>query len=82
MIESVDVIEQVMRKILLEKKCSLETANWLEVELDEAFPEDDEVQDFVTDLALYRPQGGKSLHDEEELLSKIRSFLNYIVSLK
>ena len=82
MIESVDVIEQVMRKILLEKKCSLETANWLAVELDEAFPEDDEVQDFVTDLALYRPQGGEFLHDEEELLSKIRSFLNYIVSLK
>ena len=82
MIERVGVIEQVVRKMLLEKRCSLEIANWLEVELDEMFPQDDEVQDFITDLAMYRPQGGEFLHNEEEILSKCRNFLKYIESLK
>lgn len=77
--ERIKKIEQVLYIILLEKKCSIKTANWLEVELDEVFPKDCEIQDFVTDLALYRPQGGECLIDEKELIKKCKNIRDHII---
>lgn len=80
--ERIKKIEQVLYNIISEEKCSLKTANWLEVELDEVFPRDCEIQDFVTDLALYQPQGGDCLIDEKELIKKCINIWNHIVEIK
>ena len=79
--ERIQKIKQVLHEILLEESCSLKTANWLEVELDEIFPQDCEIQDFITDLALYVPQGGDNLINEMELVKKCKYIWNYIVKL-
>lgn len=79
--ERIKKIEHVLYIILSEEKCSLKTANWLEAELDEVFPKDYEIQDFVTDLALYRPQGGDCLIDENELIKKCKNIWNHIAEI-
>lgn len=65
----------------MEERCTLITANWLEAELDEIFPQDCEIQDFITDLALYVPQGGDYLINEMELVKKCKYIWSYIVKL-
>ena len=63
------------------ERCSVKTANWLESELDEIFPQDCEIQDFIADLALYVPQGGDYLINEVELVKKCKYIWKYIVNL-
>ena len=79
--ERIKKVEQVLQKILLERECPLNIANWLEVELDELFPFDCAIQDFVTELALYQPRGGEFLINEEELIKRCESILSYIVEI-
>ncbi len=57
---------------LLEQFCSghdnsIKAANAIEVALDDAFPNDGQVQDVVLALASYRPGGGEFLYDEQEI---------------
>ncbi len=49
---------------------SLSAAGRIEVALDEAFPDDDDVQEFVTCFASYRPGGGDYLYDESQIVAK------------
>ena len=65
----------------MEERCSLKTANWLEVELDEAFLQECEIQDFITELALYLPQGGDYLISEKELVEKCKSIWNHMIEM-
>ena len=46
---------------------SLESAGLIEVGLDDAFPDNDWISDKVLMLASYRPGGGESLYDEEQV---------------
>lgn len=46
---------------------SIAAANAIEVSIDEAFPDDEEMQDVVVKLASYNPVGGDFLYDEEQI---------------
>lgn len=46
---------------------SVESAGLIEVGLDDAFPDNDWISDKVLMLASYRPGGGESLYDEEQV---------------
>lgn len=68
----VDVIS-TLSFIVSKRQCSIELANWLEVELDELFPDDEEIQEFITCLALYQPGGGEYLFDTSEIIEKCKN---------
>lgn len=76
--ERIKNIKKILFTIFTEEKCSINTANFLEVELDEAFPEDCIIQDFITELALYQPYGGDYLINEKDLIKKCKNIWNYI----
>ena len=46
---------------------SVESAGLIEAGLDDAFPDNDWISDRVLMLASYRPGGGESLHDEQQV---------------
>ncbi len=73
----VEVIN-TLKVIVLEEKCSIELANWLEVEFDELFPEDEEVQEFITCLALYQPGWREYLLDTSEIIEKCKLILKIV----
>ena len=50
---------------------SVSSANAIEVAIDDAFPEDEEMQDVVLMLASYRPGGGDFLYDAGEVRMKL-----------
>lgn len=57
---------------------SIALANFIEVALDDACPDDDRIQEVVAVLAAYRPGGGEFLYDEFQVgaeLRKIRGLL-------
>lgn len=54
---------------------SLEFAGRLEVAIDEAFPDDDDLKDLVLALACYQPGGGPFLYNEEQILRMCQSAL-------
>lgn len=69
-----------MKLMIMEKNCSIELANWLEVELDELYPNNDEIQEFVTCLALYQPGGGEYLLGINEIIEKCKPILKILES--
>jgi len=67
-------------RLLVERFCSgddvsISSANAIEVALDDAFPNDDVVQDVVLMLASYRPGGGEFLYDEAQVKKRLVSIL-------
>jgi hypothetical protein len=50
---------------------SLETVGRIEAGLDDAFPDNDWIADKVLMLASYRPGGGESFYDEEQVRSEL-----------
>ena len=46
---------------------SIAAVNAIEVAVEEMFPNDDEMQDVVVQLASYRPGGGEYLYNEAEI---------------
>lgn len=59
---------------------SMAIAGKIEVSLDELFPDDDEIQDFVTDFASYRPEGGEYLYDENRMIQICKHLLSILES--
>ena len=59
---------------------SLAIAGKIEVTLDELFPDDDEIQDFVTCFASYRPGGGEYLYDEVRMIEICKHLLGIFES--
>ncbi len=51
------------------------TAGEIEFLLDEEFPDDDEMQDYVSDLSRFAPGGGEHLHDENQIAKVCRDIL-------
>ena len=69
-----DKILFLIEKFISGEDISISSANKIESALDDAFGEDDEVQDVVLMLASYRPEGGDYLYNSEDvkiLLKKI-----------
>ena len=60
---------------------TLETANSLEVMLDENFPHDDFMQETVEILAMFRPGGGEWLFDETYVRSRLKHTIFYLERL-
>lgn len=57
---------------------SLSMASRLEVLLDETYPDDEVVQDRVSDLARYRPGGGDFLLDVDDMRLRLRRLRDYL----
>jgi hypothetical protein len=50
---------------------SVESAQFIEVGLDDAFPDNDWISERVLMLASYRPGGGDGLYDEEQMRAEL-----------
>lgn len=68
--DEIQRIVSLVDKFASGERSSLADAQEIEVALDDAFPEDDEIQDFVTDFASYRPGGGEFLYGHEAMANK------------
>jgi hypothetical protein len=56
-------------------------AGLMEQIVDEEFPDDEEMQDFVTDLARFTPGGGVHLLDEDDIARVCRGILRRLDEL-
>lgn len=65
-------IVELIDKFISKEDTSTNLANEIEVAIDEAFPDDDYMQDVVVMLASYRPGGGDYLYDEYEIIDKLK----------
>lgn len=54
---------------------SVANANAIEVAIDEAFPNDELMQDTMLMLASYRPGGGEYLYDEQSIRRQLEKIL-------
>jgi hypothetical protein len=54
---------------------STAAAGEIEFLLDEEFPDDDEMQGYVSDLSRFAPGGGEHLHDENQIAKVCRDIL-------
>lgn len=78
--KEIQTIIEMLNKFISREDCSMEIAGKIEVALDELFPDNDEIQDFVTCFASYRPGGGDYLYDEESMIKESEILLNIIYS--
>jgi hypothetical protein len=60
---------------------SIAIANEIEVALDDAFPDDDFLQETVEILALYRPAGGEYLFDANAVATRLGETRSYLLKL-
>ena len=68
-------IHQLIERFCSGADISVKAANAIEVALDDAFPDDERVQDVVLCFASYRPGGGDFLYDEQEVRRQLASLL-------
>ncbi|WP_334381186.1 MULTISPECIES: hypothetical protein [unclassified Bradyrhizobium] len=60
---------------------SIASANEIEAALDDAFPDDDYLQQTVEILAMYRPEGGEYLFDANAVDTRLRETRSYLLKL-
>lgn len=60
------------------KDISMANAQHIEALLDAYYGRDEVIQDFITDLALYRPGGGEYLYSHAEIVPKANYILAYM----
>jgi hypothetical protein len=60
---------------------SIASASEIEVALDDAFPDDDYLQQTVEILAMYRPEGGEYLFDTDAVDIRLREARKYLLKL-
>ena len=68
-----------MEKLINGSDISIKNANWIEAYLDDTYPDDDVIQEFVTSLALYTPGGGELLYGKDQIAKEAKYILNYIL---
>lgn len=66
-------------KFISGEDVSIASANAIEVALDEAFPNDELMQDTVLMLASYRPGGGDYLYGEEVVRHQLEKSLKRLL---
>ncbi|HEV7321564.1 MAG TPA: hypothetical protein VGO04_23415 [Ensifer sp.] len=74
-------IEAMLDAFIAADRPSILLANEIEVALDDAYPDNDYVQDLVSMLAMYRPQGGEFLYDAEAMRAKLVRARDYLSGL-
>jgi hypothetical protein len=65
----------ILAKFISGEDVSIANANAIEVAIDEAFPNDEVMQDTVLMLASYRPGGGDYLYGEQEVRRQLEKSL-------
>ena len=71
-------LETLIENLITGKDISIENAQHIEVLLDDYYENDEVIQDFITDLALYNPGGGEYLYSHSEITPKAKHILAYI----
>ena len=71
-------IVPLIENLITGKDISIENAQHIEVLLDDYYENDEVIQDFITDLALYNPGGGEYLYSHSEITPKAKHILAYI----
>lgn len=74
-----DIIK-MLKLFIEEKDCSLKYANEIEYYLMDTFPHDEDILEYVTDFAMYRPEGGDYLYDKNIMINKCKELLILIES--
>jgi hypothetical protein len=67
-----------LKSFIDETDISMENAGHIESLLDELYPEDEMIQDFVTHLASYKPGGGEYLYDKNQIIKYGKNVLEHI----
>ena len=75
-------IEQLASRFVSRTDTSIESANEIEVALDDAFPDDDYVQQTVEMLAMYRPEGGEFLFDRAAIARRLIETLEHLQRIR
>lgn len=57
---------------------SIKNANCMEILIERLFPFDEDMQDFITLLAMYTPEGGDYLYDRSRILPDAKYVLKKI----
>ena len=71
-------IEQLVQRFVSGTDMSIESANEIEVALDDRFPDDDYVQQTVEMLAMYRPEGGEFLFDTGAMRQRLIETMKHL----
>jgi len=64
-----------INKFISGEDISITAANVIEVWIDDAYPDDEMMQDVVLLLASYRPGGGEYLYNEKTIKNKLEKVL-------
>jgi ribosomal protein L30/L7E len=75
-------LDSLIDKFISGKDVSMSVANEIEVAIDEAFPEDEFLQETVEMLALYRPEGGEYLLGTEGVRGRLKIVKDYLKKMK
>jgi hypothetical protein len=70
-----------IREFVSGKDISIAKANAIEVGIDDAFPNDEEMHDVVLMLASYRPEGGPFMFGEDAVRAKLAAILTKLSSI-
>lgn len=71
-----------LNSFLDESDTSMDNAGQLECLLDELYPDNEDIQEFVTCLASYRPGGGEFLYDTDQIIKQGKFILKILVDSK
>lgn len=71
-------IISLMEEFISGSDTSIQLANRLEVLMDDAFPDDDFLQETVEVLACYRPEGGTDVLGVQAIQSRVVETRNYL----
>jgi hypothetical protein len=71
-------VERMIERFVSGTDISIRAANEIEVALDDAFPNDDYVQETVVMLAMYRPGGGEFLFDTVTIKQRLAATMGYL----
>jgi len=74
---NLDDLRDALRRFVAGES-SLDLAAWIEVALDDLFPEDQRFEDLVHALASYRPEGGEFLYDYSRIRPLCEAALEHL----
>ena len=65
-------VVELVKAFINGSDCSIDAAGKLEVLLNDAFPDNSEIQDLVIEIACYRPDGGQHLFNQAEMIAILK----------